>query len=98
MPTPQAVIDALKEASPHAEVRCIDALAGCRLLFRGAYVWPYWAMVRYAPSVWRRLFAARLRRRPAQFARRRCRVRDAQPLVGPLGRFAPDQPPVGPHD
>src|SRR5689334_11458310 len=39
-----------------------------------------------------------LRRRPAQRARRRGRVRDAEPLVDALGRFALDQAPVGPHD
>src|SRR4051812_28358574 len=58
-----AVVDALKQASPSIEVRCVDALAGCRRLFRAVYVWPYWAMVRYAPALWRRLFAGRLRRR-----------------------------------
>ncbi|MDQ2938469.1 MAG: hypothetical protein M3R67_13365, partial [Acidobacteriota bacterium] len=54
--------------APDSEVRIIDALAGCRLLFRAAYVWPYWAMVRYAPGLWDRFFARRVALRSEQTA------------------------------
>jgi processive 1,2-diacylglycerol beta-glucosyltransferase len=57
-----AVAEALRHQIPDADIRVVDALAGSRWLFRAAYVWPYWAMVRHAPGLWRRLFSARLRR------------------------------------
>ncbi|HYT76371.1 MAG TPA: glycosyltransferase, partial [Vicinamibacterales bacterium] len=59
----EAVVQALRGDVPGADVNVIDALAGCHPLFRAFYVWPYWAMVRYAPSLWDRFFRARLRRR-----------------------------------
>jgi len=52
----------IKRHAPDAEVRVLDALAECRLLFRALYVWPYWAMVRYAPAVWDRFFTRRTRK------------------------------------
>jgi len=39
----------------------MDALATSRLLFRAGYVWPYWAMVRYAPGRWDQVFTQRLK-------------------------------------
>ncbi|HYY42633.1 MAG TPA: hypothetical protein VE775_07850, partial [Pyrinomonadaceae bacterium] len=58
----QAVAHALRRQEPHADVRVCDVLEGSRLLFQAFYVWPYWAMVRYAPSLWGRFFAARVAR------------------------------------
>jgi processive 1,2-diacylglycerol beta-glucosyltransferase len=49
----------IKRQAPDAEVLVLDALADCRFLFRASYVWPYWAMVRYAPSLWDRFFTRR---------------------------------------
>lgn len=49
----------IQRQSPDAEVRTVDALADCRFLFRAFYVWPYWAMVRYAPALWDRFFTRR---------------------------------------
>jgi len=49
----------LKRQSPDADVRILDALTECRILFRAFYVWPYWAMVRYAPALWDRFFTQR---------------------------------------
>jgi processive 1,2-diacylglycerol beta-glucosyltransferase len=49
----------IKRQTPDAEVRILDALANCRVLFRAFYVWPYWAMVRYAPALWDRFFTRR---------------------------------------
>jgi processive 1,2-diacylglycerol beta-glucosyltransferase len=49
----------IKKQAPDAEVRVLDALADCRFLFRALYVWPYWAMVRYAPALWDRFFTRR---------------------------------------
>ena len=48
--------------SPDVDVRILDALADCRVLFRAFYVWPYWAMVRYAPALWDRFFTRRTAR------------------------------------
>jgi processive 1,2-diacylglycerol beta-glucosyltransferase len=58
----RAVARELAQQSLDAEVRVVDALAESRKLFRACYVWPYWAMVRYAPSLWDRLFRARVAR------------------------------------
>jgi processive 1,2-diacylglycerol beta-glucosyltransferase len=58
----QAVARELRRQEPDADVRVCDALEGAHPLFRALYVWPYWAMVRYAPSVWGRFFAARVAR------------------------------------
>lgn len=56
-----AIAQELARQAPDAEVRLVDALARSRWLFRVAYVWPYWVMVRHAPSLWRSLFSARVR-------------------------------------
>ncbi|MCU1266811.1 MAG: hypothetical protein JWM21_3129 [Acidobacteria bacterium] len=58
----------LRRQAPTADVRVLDALAGCRLPFRAAYVWPYWLMIRYAPSLWAGLFSRRMNRRTEQTA------------------------------
>jgi processive 1,2-diacylglycerol beta-glucosyltransferase len=58
----QAVAREVSRCEPDADVRVVDALADCRPLFRAGYVWPYWAMVRYAPALWNRFFAARVAR------------------------------------
>jgi processive 1,2-diacylglycerol beta-glucosyltransferase len=58
-----AVVQALRRDVPAADIRVLDALERCHPVFRALYVWPYWAMVRYAPSLWDRFFAARLRRK-----------------------------------
>jgi processive 1,2-diacylglycerol beta-glucosyltransferase len=63
-----AVVEALRRESPEADVRSVDALDGCRWLFRALYVWPYWLMVRYAPSLWDRFFAARQEKRSSSTA------------------------------
>ena len=63
-----AVAAAIRHQHSAADVQVIDALAGCHPLFRAFYVWPYWAMVRYAPSLWQRLFESRLRRVSRQTA------------------------------
>jgi processive 1,2-diacylglycerol beta-glucosyltransferase len=52
----------IERRAPDAEVRVLDALADCRFLFRAFYVWPYWAMVRYAPALWDRFFTRRTAR------------------------------------
>jgi processive 1,2-diacylglycerol beta-glucosyltransferase len=58
----QTVAREIKRQAPNAEVRILDALADCRVLFRAFYVWPYWAMVRYAPALWDRFFTNRTAR------------------------------------
>lgn len=44
-------------------MRVVDALEDARRLFQLLYVAPYWAMVRYAPSLWRWFFGRRVARR-----------------------------------
>src|ERR1051326_5222466 len=53
----------LRGRAPMADVRVMDALEDARRLFRLFYVVPYWAMVRYAPSLWRWFFGRRVARR-----------------------------------
>ncbi|HYX42622.1 MAG TPA: glycosyltransferase [Pyrinomonadaceae bacterium] len=64
----EVVARELAQQAPGAEVRVVDALADCRALFRAFYMWPYWAMVRYAPALWARFFAARVARKDEQTA------------------------------
>jgi processive 1,2-diacylglycerol beta-glucosyltransferase len=52
----------------NANVRVTDALSESRLLFRAAYVAPYWMMVRHAPSVWRWFFARRIKNQSRETA------------------------------
>ncbi len=56
-----AIAQELACQAPGADVQVVDVLAKSRWLFRAAYVWPYWVMVRHTPSLWRRLFSARVR-------------------------------------
>ena len=63
-----AVAEELKRHAPQTDVRVLDALAECRLLFRAFYVWPYWAMVRRAPALWKRFFERRVAKRHEQTA------------------------------
>jgi len=58
----RAIAREVKRHAPNAEVRLLDALADCRAPFRAGYVWPYWAMLRYAPSLWDRFSTARVKR------------------------------------
>jgi processive 1,2-diacylglycerol beta-glucosyltransferase len=58
-----AVAAAVGRQCPDTQVLTVDALTGSSLLFRAVYVWPYWLMLRYAPTLWRWLFAGRLQRR-----------------------------------
>lgn len=85
-----AVADALRRDSPDAEVLVVDALEGAHPIFRALYVWPYWAMIRYAPKLWDRFFAARLKNRsdstaPAWAFRLGC-----QRAFKAIARFEPD--------
>lgn len=64
----RAISEELKRRAPQAEVRLVDALARCRLLFRAFYVWPYWAMVRRAPALWKRFFERRVAKKHEQTA------------------------------
>jgi len=56
----QAVADELSRQVPASKVLVVDALEECRWLFRAAYEWPYWLMLRYAPGLWDRFSTARV--------------------------------------
>src|SRR2546425_219822 len=56
----QAIADELSHQAPNSHVVLIDALAECQSFFRACYEWPYWLMLRYAPSLWDRLSTARV--------------------------------------
>lgn len=57
----ESVARELAAQDPTADVRLTDALAHSRLVFRAAYVAPYWAMLRHAPALWRWYFSRRNR-------------------------------------
>ena len=56
----EAVAAELRHQVPSATVLVVDALAECHLLFRACYEWPYWLMLRHAPSLWDRFSTARV--------------------------------------
>src|SRR3982751_5051361 len=86
----RAVADAIRAQDPAADVRCLDALDGCRLLFRAIYVWPYWAMVRHAPGLGGRVFPAGVPRLPRPPAPAWMFRRGCPRVFGEIARFAPD--------
>ena len=55
-------MSAIRRELPEGDVEIVDILANCRLWFRIFCVWPYWAMIRYAPQLWKRFFEARTSR------------------------------------
>ena len=56
----EAIAAELRHELPGADIRMVDAMGNCRTLFRAFYVWPYWAMIRYAPSLWKTFFESRV--------------------------------------
>ena len=64
----KTIADELLRYAPAAAVSVVDALAASRFLFDVAYVWPYWAMVRYSPDRWDRLFSRRAKEKHRQTA------------------------------
>lgn len=55
----RAIADSIQELDPKIEVKLVDCIEQSSFFFRALYVWPYWLMIRYAPSLWARLFRAR---------------------------------------
>jgi len=64
----KTIAEELVRYAPNAAVCVVDALAASRFLFHVAYVWPYWAMVRYSPDRWDRLFRRRVKDKHRQTA------------------------------
>ena len=64
----KTIAEELLRYAPNAAVCVVDALAASRFLFHLAYVWPYWAMVRYSPDLWDRLFSRRVKDKHRQTA------------------------------
>ena len=86
----RALAEELARRESRAEVRVLDALEGCRLAFRACYVWPYWAMVRYAPALWEKFFNARVARMDEQTAPAWAFRRGCPQVFEEIERFAPD--------
>jgi processive 1,2-diacylglycerol beta-glucosyltransferase len=75
----QAVHLALHDGADDVEARTIDILDLAEPWFLRLYAYPYWLLVRRAPSVWRRLFEWRQRKQlrktsPDWLFRRGCRA------------------------
>src|SRR5712691_1635236 len=85
-----AVAEAIERRAPSADLRIVDAIAGSSLLFRAFYVWPYWAMLRYAPTLWRRMFASRVRHRSAKTAPEWLFRWGCAHVFDEIARFRPD--------
>lgn len=64
----EAIAESLRRRDGGAEVRVLDCLRLSAPAFRLLYVWPYWMMIRFAPSLWARLFRARRENRHGQTA------------------------------
>lgn len=64
----EAIAESLRRLDRDAEVRVLDCIRLSSLAFRWLYVWPYWMMIRYAPSLWGRLFRARQEKQHQQTA------------------------------
>lgn len=64
----ESVFMELRRQLPEADLLLVDALQHCSFPFRALYVWTYWAMIRYAPSLWNKFFNARRKRRDEQTA------------------------------
>ncbi|OLE55503.1 MAG: hypothetical protein AUG51_03345 [Acidobacteria bacterium 13_1_20CM_3_53_8] len=86
----RAVAEELERESPQAVVRVIDALEDCRWLFRAIYVWPYWAMVRYAPALWKKFFESRVAHRSEQTAPPWAFRYGCPQVFGEIAWFKPD--------
>ena len=84
------MVQELQKQLPAATVRQIDALENCRFLFRVLYVWTYWAMIRYAPHLWKRLFEARLKNKAEQTAPRWALRWGFSKVFTEIGKFQPE--------
>lgn len=62
------IIGEFQKQMPDADLRLVDALEESGFLFRVFYVWTYWAMIRYAPKLWKKFFESRVNRRDEQTA------------------------------
>ncbi len=58
-----ALAGELSKQAPSSDVLVLDALSECRTLFSVFYEWPYWLMLRYAPLLWDRFSAARVKQK-----------------------------------
>jgi processive 1,2-diacylglycerol beta-glucosyltransferase len=86
----EAVAREVSRRSPDADVLVLDALAECRAAFRACYVWPYWAMVRYAPALWERFFNARVSRMDRHTAPEWAFRRGCPQVFRTIAGFRPD--------
>lgn len=59
----QSIVAELERQTPDAEIRLVDALENCSLWFHAFYVWTYYAMIRYAPRLWKYFFESRAARK-----------------------------------
>ena len=85
-----AITREIRRQSPDAAVELVDVLEFASPLFRAIYVWPYWAMLRFAPSLWRRLFASRLRRESRHTAPRALFRLGCRAVFARIREFRPD--------
>jgi processive 1,2-diacylglycerol beta-glucosyltransferase len=85
----EAVASEMTALDREANVRLTDALAGSRLLFRAAYVAPYWLMLRRAPALWRWLFARRNKSRKPETAPEWALRRGCPQVFDEIARWRP---------
>lgn len=85
----EVVQRALADREGAIDVRILDVLDLARSWFRWTYVAPYWAMLRYAPWMWRRLFGLRQRKGHRATAPHAVLRRGCRDSLGQLKAFAP---------
>ena len=86
----QAVAKEIVAQNPNANVRVVDALADAHPLFRVCYEWPYWLMLRYAPSLWNRLNSARHEQKHQRTAPRWAFRLGCRKVIQEIKTFRPD--------
>jgi processive 1,2-diacylglycerol beta-glucosyltransferase len=86
----RAIAQELGHQSSDVEVLVVDALANARLFFRAGYVWSYWALVRYAPTLWDRFFKRRTARMSRHTAPEWAFHWGCPQLFKTITRFRPD--------
>lgn len=85
-----AIASKIRLLQPQHDVRVCDAVENSHLLFRAAYVAPYWLMLRHSPSMWSRLFKSRISRHSQQTAPRWTFRLGCRRVFRLIEEFAPD--------
>jgi processive 1,2-diacylglycerol beta-glucosyltransferase len=85
----QVIQRALADGADNINVKTLDILEFARRWFLWLYVWPYWAMLRAAPWMWRWLFERRQKKQHRSTAPREVFRRGCVEVLRELETFSP---------